>query len=104
MPQQFIGSGWSYPMRTDVTGSIALSSGDRDVVEAIRLILGTAPGERPMRPEFGCGIHDQMFAPSDATTAGRVGYDVRAALARWEPRIDVTDVVVSFGDGTDGTM
>jgi phage baseplate assembly protein W len=58
------------------------------------LILGTAFGERPMRPEFGCGIHDYIFAPTDATTGGRIAYEVRASLRRWEPRIDVVDVVV----------
>src|SRR5580700_2065509 len=95
MPQQFIGSGWSYPMRTDVTGSIALSSGDRDVVEAIRLILGTSPGERPMRPEFGCKIHDRVFDSADASTAGDIAADVKDCLRRWEPRIIVRDVDVT---------
>ena len=47
-----------------------------------------------MRPEFGCGIHDYVFAPADATTAGRIAYEVRASLRRWEPRVEVTDVTV----------
>jgi phage baseplate assembly protein W len=98
MAQQFIGSGWSYPMRTDVTGSIALSRGDRDIVEAIRLILGTSPGERPMRPEFGCGIHDRVFDSADASTAGDIAVDVKDALRRWEPRINVRSVDVTIDD------
>jgi phage baseplate assembly protein W len=60
----------------------------------MRTVLATAPGERPMRPEFGCGIHDYVFAPADATTAGLIAYEVRASLLRWEPRIDVNDVDV----------
>jgi phage baseplate assembly protein W len=92
MSGEFIGKGWTYPIRTDATGSIALASHDQELEESIRLILGTAPGERPMRPEFGCGIHDYVFAPADATTAGRVAYEVRRSLQRWEPRIEVTDV------------
>jgi phage baseplate assembly protein W len=92
MSGEFIGKGWTYPIRTDATGSIALASQDQELEESIRLILGTAPGERPMRPEFGCGIHDYVFAPADATTAGRVAYEVRRSLQRWEPRIEVTDV------------
>ena len=96
MAEEFIGSGWSFPLRTDATGGIALSSGDRELEEAIRLVLGTAPGERPMRPEFGCAIHDFVFAPADATTAGRISYEVRTALERWEPRVDVADVETSF--------
>jgi uncharacterized protein len=91
---EFIGAGWAFPLRTDATGGIALVRHEREIEESIRLILGTAFGERPMRPEFGCGIHDYIFAPTDATTAGRIAYEVRASLRRWEPRIDVVDVVV----------
>ncbi len=94
MSSEFIGSGWAFPLRTDATGGIALVRDEREIEESIRLILGTAIGERPMRPEFGCGIHDYIFAPTDATTAGRIAYEVRAALTRWEPRIEVADVVV----------
>jgi uncharacterized protein len=92
----FIGSGLAYPTRTDATGGVALVSREQEIEEAIRLILGTAVGERPMRPEFGCRIHDSVFAPTDATTAGLVAYEVRRALERWEPRIDVHDVDVTF--------
>ncbi|HKE97852.1 MAG TPA: GPW/gp25 family protein [Actinomycetes bacterium] len=95
MAEEFIGAGWAFPLRTDATGSIALVDRDREVSESIRLILGTAPGERPMRPEFGCGIHEYVFAPADATTAGQLAWEVRRALDRWEPRVDVLDVVVT---------
>jgi uncharacterized protein len=93
--EEFIGSGWAFPMRLDPTGRIALVSGEREVEESIRLVLGTAYGERPMRPEFGCAIHDYVFAPIDATTAGQIAYEVRASLTRWETRIDVLDVRVT---------
>lgn len=96
MSQEFIGSGWAFPLRTNPSGGIALVSREREIEEAIRLVLGTAFGERPMRPEFGCAVHDYMFAPADAATAGRIAYEVRVSLERWEPRIDVVDVIVSF--------
>jgi phage baseplate assembly protein W len=96
MSTEFIGSGWAFPLRTGATGGIALVSHEREIEESIRLILGTAFGERPMRPEFGCGIHDYIFASTDATTAGRIAYEVRASLRRWEPRIEVADVVVDI--------
>jgi phage baseplate assembly protein W len=73
-------------------------------VESIRLILATAPGERPMRPEFGCAIHDLVFAPADAATAGQIAYEVRVSLERWEPRIAVADVVVHFEDADRGML
>ena len=100
----FIGRGLSFPVRTDATGSVALVDGDREIVESIRLILATAPGERPMRPEFGCAIHYLVFAPADSTTAGQIAYEVRQSLERWEPRIELTDVVVDFAEADNGTL
>jgi uncharacterized protein len=93
---EFIGRGWAFPLRTDATGGIALVAREREIEEALRLILGTAPGERPMRPEFGCRIHEHVFASADGTTASAIAAEVKAALRRWEPRIDVEDVLVSF--------
>ena len=96
MSEEFIGSGWAFPMRTDATGRIALVSREKEIEESVRLILGTAIGERPMRPEFGCAIHDYVFDSADSETAARVAAAVRASLRLWEPRIDVRDVIVSF--------
>lgn len=101
---EFVGRGWAFPLGVDATGGVALVSGDREIEEAIRLILSTAYGERPMRPEFGCGVHDLLFAPADATTAGRVGFEVRMALARWEPRIQVVDVDVTIDEADAATL
>jgi phage baseplate assembly protein W len=98
MSDAFVGKGWVFPVRVNATGGIALVGSDREIEEAMRLILGTAPGERPMRPEFGCRIHHYLFATADATTAGMIASDVRASLVRWEPRIDVIDVDVGFDE------
>lgn len=98
MAEEFVGSGWAFPVHTDATGAIALVSREREVEESIRLILGTAYGERPMRPEYGCGIHDYVFAPADDTTAGRLAFEVRGSLERWEPRIEVIDVIVTVDE------
>ncbi len=94
MSEEFVGRGWSFPLGVDQGGGIALLGGDREIESAIRIVLATAPGERPMRPEFGCGIHDYVFAPADARTAGTLAFEVTRALERWEPRIDVMDVDV----------
>ena len=96
MPEDFVGEGWAFPLRTDATGAFALVSKDREIEESIRLILSTAFGERPLRPEFGCGIHDLVFESVDAGTSGRVTHAVRQSLVRWEPRIRVEDVIVNF--------
>jgi phage baseplate assembly protein W len=104
MAEEFIGAGWAFPLRTDATGSIALVTREREIQESIRLILGTAYGERPMRPEFGCAIHDYVFAPADATTGGQIAYEVRLSLERWEPRIDVLSVEVDTDPDDDATL
>ncbi|MGN9786576.1 GPW/gp25 family protein [Nonomuraea sp. ZG12] len=104
MNRDFIGAGWAFEVRADQTGSIALVTGEQEIVQSIRLILGTSPGERPMRPEFGCAIHDLVFAPANAGTAGLLSYEVRTALERWEPRIDLVDVQVGFGRADEGIL
>jgi phage baseplate assembly protein W len=87
-----IGSGISFPLRADQRGVLALAHGVTDIEQAIHLILGTAPGERPMRPEFGCAVHDLVFDTIDAEMVGRVETAVHTALRRWEPRIEVADL------------
>jgi uncharacterized protein len=87
-----LGSGVAFPLRVDRRGSLALVSAEVDISEAITIILGTAPGERPMRPEFGCGIHNYIFETVDPYTIARLEQEVRIALDRWEPRIDVLDI------------
>ena len=103
MSEEFIGRGWAFPLRTDATGGIALVTREREIEEAIRLILGTAPGERPMRPEFGCRIHEYVFSSADGSPASSIAAEVKSALRRWEPRIDVEDVLVSF-DARDASV
>ncbi len=100
MGEEFLGKGWAYPIRLkDDKTEIALASEEEKIGESIRIILGTAPGERLMRPEFGCGIHDYVFAPNNVHTAGLIRFHVERSLNRWEPRIDLQDV--SVGPGSD---
>jgi hypothetical protein len=89
---EILGSGVAFPLQVDRRGGIALAHDETDVDQAIQLILGTAPGERPMRPEFGCGVHDFVFDTIDAGTVSRMETEIRSALDRWEPRIEVADV------------
>jgi phage baseplate assembly protein W len=104
MSDRFVGAGWSFPIRLDATGRVELVRMHREIEESIELILRTAPGERPMRPDFGCAIHDEIFGPADASTAGRIVQHVSVALDRWEPRIDVESVDVSFDGVDDGCL
>ncbi len=104
MGAEFVGQGIGFPMRTSATGGVAIVTREREIEEAIRLVLGTAPGERPMRPEFGSRIHEHVFGPANASTAGQLAYEVRAALERWEPRVDVDDVAISFDAVDSGVL
>jgi uncharacterized protein len=99
-----LGAGVAFPLRVDARGGLAIVRDEEDVVEAIRVIIGTAKGERPMRPEFGCGIHDYVFEAIDAYTIGRLDYEIRVALDRWEPRIDVLDIEFDDEGGGAGRL
>ncbi len=88
----FVGRGFAWPLGVDHTGSIALTAPGGDIEDAIRVVLLTAPGERLMRPQFGCRIWDLMFEPVTPNLLGLISQAVRDALAQWEPRIDVDDV------------
>jgi len=90
----FTGRGFSWPMGVDHTGSIALTTGPEDLDRSMRIVLATAPGERVMRPQFGCRIWDMMFEPVTANLLGAMSEAVHDALAQWEPRVTVDDVAV----------
>ncbi len=94
----FIGRGFRFPMGVDHRGAIALTSGPEDLDCSIRVVLATAPSERVMRPAFGCRIWDLLFEPVNANTIGLMAQAVREALAQWEPRIELQDVVVTPDD------
>jgi phage baseplate assembly protein W len=100
----FLGTGWRYPVETDERRRVALSSEEYDIREAIRIILGTTPGERVMRPEFGCGIHELAFEIVNATTLANAESSVREALDRWEYRIDLLSVSASTEEIDQGRL
>jgi hypothetical protein len=104
MSEEFVGRGIAFPLRLDATGGLALVEREREIQEAIRLILATSEGERPMRPDFGCRIHDYIFASPDPATRSRIGYEVRESLRRWEPRVEVGDVLVTPDAGEPSTL
>ncbi len=100
MNKDFLGSGWKYPVQLNRQKEIALSSAEEDIHWAIWMILSTAPGERLMHPDYGCAIHDLVFAANDISTAELARFYVEVALAHWEPRIDLdrVDVQADLGD------
>ena len=90
----FLGKGWKYPVSIQ-NSKIALSEGEDSIRESIMIILGTTKGERVMRPDFGCGIWELVFAPNNTSTATLVTFYIKEALLKWEPRIEVLDVSVT---------
>jgi uncharacterized protein len=101
---EIIGSGLAFPLQVDRRGGIALARDETDIEQAIELILATAPGERPMRPEFGCGVHDFVFDTIDASTIGKMELAIREALDRWEPRVIVETVEFELDEVSDGRL
>lgn len=91
MASNFTGVGWHFPV-TLKDHKIQPTTGDENIRQSIWMILGTAPGERVMQPDFGCGIQELVFAPVSPDTLGRLVTEVQQALIRWEPRIDVLNV------------
>jgi uncharacterized protein len=114
MKPSFLGVGWKFPIGLEPDPNAAPAAGDRDRIalaaheesirQAIWIILATARGERKMLPDFGCGIHDLVFATHSADTAGRVATEVRQALLRWEPRIDLLNVGAGVDPGEPGRL
>jgi uncharacterized protein len=103
--RDFLGVGWSYPVHTDpLKNDIALSRYDRDVKEAIRIILATAPGERVMRPAFGCGIHALAFEEINQAVMFAMETSIRDALITYEPRIELLDIVIDPSDALQGRL
>ena len=99
MSKPFLGVGTGFPLQVDTdTGSILRAAYEESVRQSILIILGTAKGERVMRPDFGCGIHDLVFENLSSALVGRVQQTINEALLRLEPRIDVTSVEVEKGD------
>lgn len=96
MSSEFLGVGWGFPVHPDEEGrGIGLARYEQSVGQSIQVILGTARGERVMHPDFGCGIHDLVFAVNSPATSLRVAIEVKQSLLQWEPRIDVLEVQVN---------
>jgi uncharacterized protein len=104
MQQDFVGAGWAFPVGVDARGAIALVTGTDELEQAIALILMTYPGERPMRHEFGSRLKDFVFGGVTLENSAAIENEVRAALLRWEPRVDVTSVDVTPVAAEDGLL
>lgn len=102
--REFLGTGWAFPPRPDATGALRFVSGEELVMEGIEIVLGTSPGERQMRPEFGCAIYELVGEANTVALRGLVRERVREALMLWEPRIDVLDVRVEAPDEQQNRM
>ena len=103
--KSFLGTGFKFPVCVDPnTGKVRTSSNEEDIAEAVRIILSTTPGERPMMPEFGCAINTFVFSGTDYTTMTLVKREVENSLIMWEPRIKDIRVDVSPADSDNGKL
>ena len=104
MAKEFLGRGWRFPVNVTPAGKIMMSEHEADIKEAIWLILSTSKGERVMRPDFGCGIYEFVFATINTTTIGLIEASVREALTLWEPRIELINVNVATDKAEEGML
>jgi phage baseplate assembly protein W len=103
MGKEFLGKGWRFPVTLD-GGRTSYASEEQKVEQAILIVLGTARGERVMRPDFGSRLHELVFASITSTTKSLAAHYVVEALTQWEPRIDVLRVDVSDAEAATGTL
>jgi phage baseplate assembly protein W len=92
MDRNILGKGWAFPIGVDARGSIKMTRYEASIEEAIRVILSTTPGERLMRPDFGCAINELVFSPNTAQSIALAEHYVREAITRWEPRVILKSV------------
>lgn len=104
MAKDFLGVGWKFPVNIDPRGNIQMSEYEQDIKEAIWIILATSKGERVMRPDFGSGIYDYVFAPINTATVGLIENSVREALTLYEPRIELLNVEISTEEADEGKL
>lgn len=96
MNRNLLGKGWSFPPAVDVKGNVGMSSYEKSIEESIRVILSTAPGERLMRPDFGCAINEILFSPNSPRTVALAKKYIEDAIVRWEPRVILKEVSGEF--------
>ena len=104
MDDNFLGVGLAFPIELDENNQLKISRYEMAVQQSIWTILGTAKGERMMRPDFGCGIHDFVFSANSASTVGQIVSEVRQSLIEWEPRIDILDIDVTPDENEDSKL
>jgi phage baseplate assembly protein W len=95
-------TGFAFPLRVDARGGIADARGGDAIRQSVLTILATHPGERLMRPTFGCPLRSLVFEPNNGATASLARFYVQDALTRWEPRIAIDDITVFNQDTADG--
>ena len=96
--RRYLGRGWAVPLGPDRRGVLPAAEGPEKVRQSIALILDTDPGERIMRPTFGCGLRRYLMKPNTVAIRALIHHDVTRSLSRWEPRIQLTAVTVTAGD------
>jgi phage baseplate assembly protein W len=96
--KSFLGKGWKFPVEVDRAGGVATAEDEAAIRQSIHVIIGTAPGERVMRPYFGCQIHELLYAPNNMSTASLAAHFAKEALTKWEPRIAEVEVQASPND------
>ena len=92
MANEFVGTGWRFPILPDLTGGLGYASGDENVEQSLKLLLLTNLGQRVMRFDFGSKAPSLVFAPGSVQYLGLLETTIRDAVRDWEPRVDLEEV------------
>lgn len=84
----FLGTGWSFPPEFS-DGAVRMVSGEDDIAGSLEILLGTALGERFLRPKYGLNLRDQLFEPMSTTMTTLLLDRVRTTILVYEPRIRI---------------
>ena len=104
-PKTFLGRGWSFPPKFDEKRSeLQMVSADQDIRESLIILLSTTPGERPVKPKYGCDLKSLLFEPIGGATNFLIKDMIRQAVLFYEPRIDVDEIEIDRSQEPDGII
>lgn len=104
MDGDFLGRGWVFPLLPDATGALGYREGEQNIAQSLRILLGTALGERVMRPTFGTRAPRLVFAPGSLRNLRLLEDSIREAITLFEPRVDIEEVAAETEDGAENRV
>lgn len=104
MGQDFLGTGWAFPVLPDPAGGLRYVSGEASIQDCLLVLLQTATGERVMRPDFGTTAPTVVFAPGSPANLRMLENSISDAIQAYEPRVELDSVVAEPTPGQENQV